>query len=90
VHGQYIPEWVAVGYLLPALVMLYQGIEIFSGLPGAIGICGFGLLLGLAIGWVHGLLRLQWYRTRGRINDIAMLGSPPEDGNPYRPPRQNG
>lgn len=87
VHGQYIPEWVAVGFLTPGLVMLYHGIEVFSGYSGAFGVCLFGLLCGLAIGWIHGGLRLRWFRARSAVDDVLIPCCPPEDGNPYRPPQ---
>jgi hypothetical protein len=87
VHGQYIPEWVAFGFVSPALFMLYHGIEVFTGYPGAVGMCFFGLLCGLAMGWVHGAFRLRWDTTLGTIDDVVIPHSPPQDGNPYRPPQ---
>lgn len=86
VHGQFIPEWVAIGFAAPALFMNYHGFRVFTGMPGALGMCGFGLLAGLAIGWGHGSFRLRSHDSDEIIGSAEPGDMPPEDGNPYRPP----
>ena len=86
VHGRYIPEWVVLGFVSPAVFMLCNDIQVFTGYPGALGMCLFGLLVGLAIGWCHGSLRLRWQPDFDTVNNASPLHTT-DDGNPYRPPR---
>ncbi len=52
------------------------------------GLGGFGLLIGLAIGWIHGSLNLN-HNQRSELVGGALeqpLVKQTEDGNPYRSP----
>ncbi|MCU0712330.1 MAG: hypothetical protein MUC43_09735 [Pirellula sp.] len=88
VHGLFIPEWVGVVYTASGLVALWwSGPAPNTPAPPSQIFASYGLLVGLAIGWVHGSIRLS--RCQVRLGDTEEV-SPQEtvdDGNPYQPPR---
>lgn len=86
VHGQYIPQWVAIGFAAPAVYLLFKGYPLFFGLPGALGICFFGLLTGLMLGWIHGSIRLLMWKSKSPEEDVKFVTRAGDEANPFRPP----
>ena len=85
IHGRYIPEWVAIGFVLPGLVAHARNWPEPTLGIGPMILAWFGLLVGLAVGWIHGGIRLLLHRP---VQDAVVLHSSEsrtEDGNPYRP-----
>ena len=86
IHGKYIPEWVAIGFAAPAVYLLFEGYPLFFGLPGAPGICFFGLLVGLMLGWIHGSIRLLLWKNKSPEKDLNVVTRTGDESNPFRPP----
>ena len=94
VHGKYIPEWIAGTYLGTGLLVLFwNGPSPNVPAPPSLTIAHFAILIGLAIGWVHGSIRLRRHQardqepiTRDRKATLSPRNLEPDDGNPYRPP----
>jgi hypothetical protein len=88
VHGLFIPEWVGVVYISSGLTALWwSGPAPRIPAPPSLTFASFGLLVGLAIGWVHGNIRLSRYNARPKdAKDVSPQESV-DDGNPYQPPR---
>lgn len=85
IHGRFIPEWVAIGFVTPGIIGYIRD------WPGASNeapliLSGFGLLVGLALGWIHGGIRLVLYKRPPADHSISVATRIPDDGNPYRPP----
>ncbi|TWT98282.1 hypothetical protein [Stieleria varia] len=86
VHGRYIPEWVAIGFMGPGLVAYILNWPNPTTGMGPMILSWFGLLVGLAGGWIHGGFRLLFDRPDSSTPITNKVDPRPEDGNPYRPP----
>jgi hypothetical protein len=86
IHGQYIPEWVAIGFAAPAVILLFNGYPLYSGALGTLELCFFGLLTGLMLGWIHGSIRLLMWKNKSPEEDVKFVTRAGDKANPFRPP----
>ncbi|EMB17119.1 membrane protein [Rhodopirellula europaea 6C] len=87
VHGQFIPEWIGGTYISCGLLALFWfGPAPRIPAPPSLTFASFGLLIGLAAGWVHGNVRLRLHREHNKDSERQRLNRATDDGNPYRPP----
>lgn len=92
VHGMYIPEWILGVYLAGGLGGLILLGPAAIPAPPSFVFASLGLLLGLALGWIHGSFRLARHQRGANDRSNVQREFPEEkplaaeDGNPYRPP----
>lgn len=91
IHGLFIPEWVGGVFALSGLIALWwSGPAPNIPAPPSQTFAFFGLVVGLAMGWVHGSIRVGRYHARSEDANVAEYVSSREsvdDRNPYKPPR---
>ncbi|MCS7468530.1 hypothetical protein NZK35_17900 [Stieleria sp. ICT_E10.1] len=87
VHGQFIPEWIGGIYMGAGLLaLMWFGPAPRIPAPPSLTFASFGLLIGLAAGWIHGGIRLRHHRALNDGSENRRPSHAPDDGNPYRPP----
>lgn len=88
IHGLFIPEWVGGVFAFSGLIALWwSGPAPNIPAPPSRTFAVFGLVVGLAIGWVHGNIRVGRYHARAEdanVSEHVSLKESVDDRNPYK------